>query len=276
MCPTTAMDIYIALSKKGRRSPPSPARLSTPARADTRFGVALSKEVSLRITNSVFANKATVYKKGFKGTDTGGITIVLGSFFVELPVRPRYGVVFENGVLRLVAVTVDATDNSYALLQESDAHSWDLQRRTANANLQNDPDGLRKRDAAALIDCDTLRKRVGDWNECDGERTMTRTAELRRLGAARLDNPANVDHHSDDYEADSEDSGSGDEESDRKAREAKYVSVLNWRYGRGYPVRDLDAWYRNPGSMKIAFDSSLIVEAISELRFRSVYLMFVR
>ncbi|KAF9489672.1 hypothetical protein BDN71DRAFT_1511888 [Pleurotus eryngii] len=154
------------------------------------------------------------------------------------------------------------------LLQESDAHSWDLRdpsallecfyfllasKKTVDSNLQNVPDGLRQRDAAALIDWDTLRKRVGDWNECDRERTVT--AERRRLGAARLDNSANVDHHSDGYETDSEESGSGDEESDRKAREAKYVSALDWRYGREYPVQDLDAWYRNPDSMKIAFDS---------------------
>ncbi|KAF9487293.1 hypothetical protein BDN71DRAFT_1436958 [Pleurotus eryngii] len=164
---------------RGRRSPSSPARLSTPARANIHFGVALPKDVSLRITNSVFANKATVYKKGFKCMDIGGITTSasatrplrpprVGRLFrqiLRLPVRPRYGVVFEHAILRLVAVTVD---NSYAvsfllagrcfglttfimqLLQESHAHSWDLRdpsallessyfilalKKTANANL---------------------------------------------------------------------------------------------------------------------------------------------
>ncbi|KAF9494836.1 hypothetical protein BDN71DRAFT_1507338 [Pleurotus eryngii] len=79
-------------------------------------------------------------------------------------------------------------------------------KKTVDSNLQKDFDDLRKRDDAALIDWDALRKRVEDWNECDRECTMT--AKLRRLEAARLDNPTDVDHNSDDYKTDSEESSS--------------------------------------------------------------------
>ncbi|KAF9494833.1 hypothetical protein BDN71DRAFT_1560995 [Pleurotus eryngii] len=151
------------------------------ALTDVYFAVVLPKDVSLKITNAV-VNNTMVYQKGLKFMYIRGITTVLGTFFIEcqrdstpsttlqqtvycgcamqalrqilrLPVRPLYGVVFENGVLRLIAVTVDATDNSYVVsflltgrcfgltpfiiqvLQESNAHSWDL------------------RDLPALVEC---------------------------------------------------------------------------------------------------------------------------
>ncbi|KDQ24516.1 hypothetical protein PLEOSDRAFT_1107443 [Pleurotus ostreatus PC15] len=205
----------------------------------------------------------------------------------KLPARPLYGMVFEKGVLHLAAMTIDSTDNSYVQLQQSMsiAHSWDLRhpsalvecfyfilalKKTVDANLQKDFEELRQRDDAALIDWDALRKRADDWRKYDAGRS--KTAKIKRLkgarpGLARGDDggssPAdersggnnnestNVDHKSDDYQMDSEESSSDDEESDPEERHTKYVSILSWRRGKEYPVQDLDAWYRDPESLKL-------------------------
>ncbi|KAG9224718.1 hypothetical protein CCMSSC00406_0002131 [Pleurotus cornucopiae] len=205
----------------------------------------------------------------------------------KLPARPLYGMVFEKGVLHLAAMTIDSTDNSYVQLQQSMsiAHSWDLRhpsalvecfyfilalKKTVDANLQKDFEELRQRDDAALIDWDALRKRADDWRKYDAGRS--KTAKIKRLkgarpGLARGDDggssPAdersggnnnestNVDHKSDDYQMDSEENSSDDEESDPEERHTKYVSILSWRRGKEYPVQDLDAWYRDPESLKL-------------------------
>ncbi|KAF4563690.1 hypothetical protein EYR36_002928 [Pleurotus pulmonarius] len=61
----------------------------------------------------------------------------------------------------------------------------------------------------------------------------------------------NVGHKSDDYQMDSEESSGDDEESDPEERHTKYVSILSWRRGKEYPVQDLEAWYRDPESLKL-------------------------
>ncbi len=61
----------------------------------------------------------------------------------------------------------------------------------------------------------------------------------------------NVGHKSDNYQMDSEESSSDDEESDPEERHTKYVSILSWRRGKEYPVQDLEAWYRDPESLKL-------------------------
>ncbi|KDQ22520.1 hypothetical protein PLEOSDRAFT_1109631 [Pleurotus ostreatus PC15] len=232
---------------------------------------------------------------------------------LTLPVRPLYGMVFEKGVLHLAAMTIDSADNSYVQFQQSDAHSWDLRepsalvecfyfilalKKTVDANLKKDFDDLLKRDSAALIDWDALRKRADDWRKYDAGRS--KTAKIKRLKGARkgpagrkdgagrdgggaqdgsggnnqggnrdTKDPAhggsstdersgghnnestNVDRKSDDYEMDSDESSSDVEASDPEEHDAKFVSILSWRHGKEYPVKDREAWYRDPESLKL-------------------------
>ncbi|KAL4261363.1 hypothetical protein AB1N83_008262 [Pleurotus pulmonarius] len=231
---------------------------------------------------------------------------------LKLPVRPLYGMVFEKGVLHLAAMTIDSADNSYQF-QQSDAHSWDLRepsalvecfyfilalKKTVDANLKKDFDDLLKRDSAALIDWEALRKRADDWRKYDAGRS--KTAKIKRLKGARkgpagrkdgagrdgggaqdgsggnnqggnrdTKDPAhggsstdersgghnnestNVDRKSDDYEMDSDESSSDVEASDPEEHDAKFVSILSWRHGKEYPVKDREAWYRDPESLKL-------------------------
>ncbi|KAF4580281.1 hypothetical protein EYR40_003215 [Pleurotus pulmonarius] len=252
------------------------------ARADTCFGMVLPKDVKHQIELACFANGSMAYTRSLRCMDTQGPAIVLGTFFAEWNRSSANPQAARPPTIWLTPFVMQQ-------FQQSDAHSWDLRepsalvecfyfilalKKTVDANLQKDVEELRQRDDAALIDWNALRKRQEDWRRYDEGRS--KTAKIKRLKAARRNSqggnrdtkdPAhggcstdgknestNVDRKSDDNEMDPDESSSDVAASDPEEHDAKFVSILSWRHGKEYPVKDRDAWYRDPESLKLLDD----------------------